>query len=151
MVFTVGYSGDSYVDIEYIDAYFAARNTATWTGELVAKQAAAIRATDYVRALFEQRFDPAKVDPQLLPDNLLKAVSEYALIELVTPGGLAPVAPIGAAQTVVTKEKIGPIETSYTVVGGATANPGTRRKFPVADALIAWLLLPSLGLNRTYR
>lgn len=152
MAFTVGWDGNSLVSVEYADGYFADRATPAWSGDKPAKQGALVRATDYVQALFVARFDPMKVNPALLPPALLQAVCQYALVELTTPGGLAPVASASGATTVVTKEKIGPIETSYSVVAGSVPlAPGARRPFPVADALIAGLLLSTAGANRTYR
>lgn len=152
MAFTVGYDGNSYVSVAYADGRFADRRVTAWTGTNDDKQGALIRATDYVRALFAPRFDPAKVAVDLLPDTLLAAVSEYALVELSTPGGLVPQTGDSAVDTVVIKEKVGPIETQYAVVGGAAnAVAGTRKSFPVADALITRLLLPSTGLSRVIR
>lgn len=155
MAFTVGWDGDSLVSVEYADQRFADRGVTTWTGVDALKQGALVRATDYVRAMFLPRFDPEKVNADLLPDTLLAAVSEYALIELVTTGGLVPAQPTGDSgyNTVVTKEKVGPLETTYAVVGGTAAAvaASTRKSFPIADALIARLLLPSLGLSRTMR
>lgn len=153
MAFTVGGGPDanSYVSVEYVDGYFADRNTAAWTGGTPEKQGALVRASDYVRAVFSNRFDPAKVDLDDLPDTLLKAVSEYGLVELVNPGSLAPNATTSVS-TVVTKEKVGPLETTYAVLGGTdNAVAGARKAFPVADAYMAWLLLPSFGLTRTTR
>jgi hypothetical protein len=152
VAFTVGWGGNSLASVAYADAYFADRATPAWSGDNTTKQGALVRATDYVRALFLPRFDPDKVNALLLPDTLLQAVCQYALVELTTPGGLAPAGSASGATTVVTKEKIGPIETSYSVLAGSTPLPaGTRRPFPVADALIAVLLLSTVGANRTYR
>lgn len=154
MSFTVGGddSATSYVSLAYADAYFADRGSTSWTGTNTLKQGALVRATDYVKAFFAPRFDPDKVDLTALPDKLLKAVCEYAVIELVTPGGLVPSA-ADAASTVVTKEKVGPIETTYAVHGAAVllSSGGTRKLFPVADALMATLLLPSQGLTSVIR
>jgi hypothetical protein len=48
-----------------------------------------------------------------------------------------------------TKKKVGPIETDFAVVAGGKQQ--VRRIFPVPDALIASLLLPSPGLSRVTR
>lgn len=152
MAFTVGWNGNSLVSVEYADQRFTDRGVAAWVGNTQLKQGALVRATDYVNALFRARLDPLKVDPLILPDALLAAVSEYALVELKTPGGLVPQTSDSAVDTVVTKEKVGPIETTYSIIGGAAnATGGTRKSFPVADALIAGLLVPSLGLTRVTR
>lgn len=145
-------ASNSYVSLAYADAYFADRGVSSWAGSDALKQGALVRSTDYVKALFSPRFDPDKVDPTALPDNLLKAVSEYGLVELLTPGGLVP-SVADTANTVVTKEKVGPIETIYAVHGAASvlSSGGTRKLFPVADALIASLLLPMSGLTTVIR
>lgn len=152
MAFTVGGdpSANSYASVEYADGYFADRGVTAWSSAPTpARQGALVRATDYVRAFFEPRFDPALVDPVALPDSLLRAVCLYALAELTSTGSLAPNAP-DSPTTVVTKDKVGPLETTYTVVG-TTPAPGTRKAFPVADALIAGLLLPVQGLTSVIR
>jgi hypothetical protein len=156
VAFTVGWpDGNSAVSVEYADGYFADRNVTAWTGTTAAKQGALIRATDYVKALFAARFDPDLFvvvdDLVVVPEALEKAVVEYALIELVTPGGLAPapqVDPSGVA-VVITRKKVGPIEKEFAPIAGQT--PATRRKFPVPDAFIASLLLPSAGFSRVTR
>jgi len=152
VAFTVGWNGNSLVSVEYADQHFADRGVTAWTGDVAVKQGALVRATDYVRAMFVPRFNPDKVSADLLPDTLLAAVSEYALVEFKTPGGLVPQPSESGVETVVTKEKVGPLETTYAVVGGANAATGGGRKaFPVADALIARLLLASVGLSRVIR
>lgn len=155
MAFTVGWpDGSSYVGVAYADEYFADRGVAGWTGDNAAKQGALTRATDYIRALFAARFDP-DLFPDVteeVPEALLKATCEYALIELSTPSGLAPAPQLDASgySVVKTKQKVGPLERTFAVAGGATG-PRTRRIFPVPDALIASLLLASLGLTRVIR
>ncbi len=158
MAFTVGWPGaSSPVGVPDADAHHSDRGNATWTGSAEAKQAALTRATDYVRTLFARRFDPLLfpvVDELVvIPDALTKAVAEYALIELVTPGGLAPAPAVDVSgySVVKTKKKVGPIESTFAVVGGDGARVKTRRVFPVPDALIASLMLPSLGNNRVIR
>ncbi len=158
MAFTVGWpGGSSPVSVSDADAYFADRGTSAWTGSEPLKQGALTRATDYVKALFLARFDPDLFpvvdDLVTIPEALAKAVCEYALVELVTPSGLAPAPVVDASgYTVVrTKKKVGPIESSFAVAGGDSAKQQTRRRFPIADSLIASLLLPSAGLSRTTR
>lgn len=155
-MFTVGWpEGSSPISAEEADAYFSNRGIAAWTGDPAVKEAALTRATDYVRALFAPRFDPAKFvdafDNDIIPDALKMAVAEYGLIELGTVGGLAP-APVvdqSGYAVVRTKKKVGPIESNYTVVPGSERQ--VRRIFPVPDALIASLMLPSTGLTRVVR
>lgn len=144
---------NSYVTVAYADAYFADRGSTTWTGEDSLKQGALVRATDYVRAFFTPRFDPDKFPEDDLPDALRRAVSEYALIELVTPGSLAPTPKVedSGLSVVTTKRKVGPLERTFAVAGGSDAKPMLRRPYPVPDALIAQVLLPSYGVYRTTR
>jgi hypothetical protein len=156
VAFTVGWpEGSSPISVEYADEYFADRGVTGWTGTDAAKQGALTRATDYVKALFAARFDPElfldEDDVAVLPSALEKAVAEYALVELSTPGGLAPAPTVDASgyAVVKTKTKVGPIESNFAVVAGSKQQ--TRRIFPVPDALIASLLLPSLGLSRVTR
>jgi hypothetical protein len=156
--FTVGWpGGSSPISVEDADAYFADRGVVAWVGDLALKQGALTRATDYVKALFAARFDPdlfiVEDDVVTIPEALAKAIAEYALIELRSPGGLAPTPTVDASgYTVVkTKKKVGPIETNFAIAGGDSARQMTRRIFPVPDALIASLLLPSPGQFRTTR
>jgi hypothetical protein len=158
VAFTIGWpEGSSPISVEYADEYFADRGVTGWTGDDAAKQGALTRATDYIKALFAARFDPAKFldedDVALIPDALEKATAEYALVELSNPGGLAPAPTIDSSgyAVVKTKKKVGPIETNFAIAGGDSAVQRTRRIFPVPDALIASLLLPSPGLFRTTR
>lgn len=154
-MFTVGWpGGSSPISVAYADAYFADRGISSWTGTNTAKEGALTRATDYVKALFANRFDPDLFlvdDVAVIPEALEKGVAEYAVIEIVTPGGLAPVQPVDPSgyPVVMTKKKVGPIEKEFQPVAGSTQM--TRRRFPIADALIASLLLPSLGLSRSTR
>jgi hypothetical protein len=158
VAFTVGWPEESSpISVEEADAYFTGRGITAWTGDAVDKETALTRATDYVKAMFAARFDPDlfldEDDAAIIPSNLKKAVAEYGLVELGTPGGLTPVPVVDASgySVVKTKRKVGPIESGYVIAGGDSAVQQTRRKFPLPDALIASLLLPSVGLNRVTR
>jgi hypothetical protein len=160
VAFAVGWpDGSSPISVEFADGYFSDRGVTAWTdvSSDSAKEAALTRATDYVKAMFANRLDPDVFlvvnDVVTIPEELARAVAEYALVELVTPGGLAPAPTVDASgYTVVTKrEKIGPLETEFAIAGGDSAKRLTRRSFPLADALMASLLLPSSSLTRTSR
>ncbi len=158
MAFTVGWpTGSSPVSVEEADAYFADRDVVAWTDATTGKEGALTRATDYVRTMFAARFDPLlflAVDGVIvIPEALAQATFEYALVELRTPGGLAPAPVLDASgfSVVKTKKKVGPIESTFQVVGGEGAKPQTRRSFPIPDALIASLLVRSVATNRTTR
>jgi hypothetical protein len=156
VAFTVGWpDGNSGISVEYADAYFADRGIPAWAGEESVKQGALVRATDYVKALFAERFDPdifAAAAPDV-PEALAKALCEYALLELGKPGALTPAPAIDASgfSVVTTKRKVGPLERNFAAVGTVDGGPRTRRIFPLPDSLIASLLLPSVGYTRTTR
>lgn len=171
---TTGVLDDDYAGGPYADTYFGGRGVVAWQG--VDRLAALVRATDYVKALFAPYFDPAKFLPgasywllqrvrgeissgklstldaldaagAVIPDVLVRAVCQYALVEVVTPGGLAPVPQVdGSGYSVVqTSRKIGPIQRTFAVVGKST-KPPSRRLFPLADGLIAQVLLPATNV-----
>lgn len=153
MAVTVGYpDGDAWADVAFANAYFGARAVTAWAGSDDVKIGALVRATDYVKALFAARFDPELFE-LTVPVELQKAVSEYALIDLASPGSLAPAPQVDASGFAVikTKQKIGPLERDYAAVGASTGRPMLRRFYPIPDALIAALLLPTLTTNRVVR
>lgn len=158
MAFTVGWpDGLSIVSVAYADEYFADRGVVAWAGVDNLKQGALVRATDYIKTMFALRFDPelfvdADSNP-ITPEELEVACCEYALVELKTPGGLAPAPQVDASgyAMAVTKKKIGPIEKTFSVIGGDSAVLRTRRIFPIPDALIASLLLPATAFTRVTR
>lgn len=149
MPFVAGPGGNSLASLAYADGYFADRGLAGWTGDDGAKQGALVRATDYVFGVFGPYLDPAKMaaaaasDPADYPDALKRAGCLYALVEIATPGGLAPAPVVDASGygVVLTQRKVGPIQRNYAVVGDTTRGP-TRRRFPLADALVAQVLTP---------
>jgi hypothetical protein len=114
---------NSYVDLEYADAYHAVRGNSLWTGTDEQKQAALIKATDYIEQVYGQRFIAFGYSDSLLawprydlmtyenlgiPENLKKAVSELALEAL--SNDLNPVInPVAAVK----REKVDVLETEY--------------------------------------
>lgn len=157
MAFTVGWpGGSSPVSVTDADSYFSDRGATAWAGTNAVKQGALTRATDYVKAMFLARFNTdlfvVNTGIVTIPDALSKAICEYAIIELVTPGSLAPPLKVddsGNAVVMVAK-KVGPIEKRYQVIGGGSRWM-SRRRFPIPDALIAALLLPNYGASRVTR
>lgn len=161
MAFTVedgtGVTGaNAYVDVTYADAYFSDRAVTAWTGDNAAKQAAIIKATDYIETRWGDRFlgSPEFLDPRQplgfprtklydragqlvegIPDNLKKATAEYALRAL--SGELMPDPTTDASGAVIVgnRQKVGPIETevTYSTALGVQA----LKPYPAADRLLS--------------
>jgi hypothetical protein len=148
-------------DVAYADAYFADRNITAWTGADSAKQAALIKATDYIETRWSSRFrgyvlseDQALSFPRTginhdgeVPHAIRKATAEYALRAL---GGtaLAPdpsAASVGGA-VISTRKVVGPIETETKYSSGAT--PSLFQPYPMADELVRKLLRTGLSVVR---
>lgn len=147
-------------DVAFADAYFTDRAVAAWTGEDGAKQAALIKATDYVEGRWSARFAGAEQfpdNPQALsyprtgigwdgavPTGIQRAVCEYALRALSKP--LAPDPKVDASGFPVqgSRKKVGPIETETTYVAGVTT-PNAFVPYPAADMLIKPFLTSSGG------
>jgi hypothetical protein len=111
---TVVAGANSYVSLAYANTHHTDRGNTAWTGADSAKQACLIRATDYVDKRFgllfkgrrksnDQSLEWPRVEawradgfeiPEM-PDQLLKAVSEYALramlVGVLSPDGPSPV------------------------------------------------------------
>jgi DnaT-like ssDNA binding protein len=102
---------NAYVDVAFADTYHSDRNHTNWTGSTTLKQAAIIRASEYVDKRFGRKFRGARQAERqglewprldafddddyalnginLIPQQLKKAVAEYALRAL-RKGELAP-------------------------------------------------------------
>lgn len=142
---------NSWADIAFIDAYFADRGIATWTGdETTIKEPAAIRATDYVHTRFGRSWIPVngdEVDPDVLytfdgtiPVNLKKAIAEYSLRALSATLAPDPTVDANGLVTVLTKKQLGPLQKQYDLVGNPKATPALLRNYPAADMLLASLV-----------
>lgn len=147
----------SYITVNEADDYFADRGVIGWTGEDLIKQAALIRATDYIDGRFGQRFigtkkttvqalawprtDAADFEDTDIPVKLRFACCEYALRALTAE--LAPDLKIDASGViaVATKKKVGPIETEFSIPQtGLGATPMLFRPYPAADMLLRGLV-----------
>lgn len=149
----------SYASLADADAYFSARAVTAWTGTDAAKEAALVKATDYVETRFASSFIGSResTDQPLswprrasldgadltgtVPDRLKKAVMEYALQALTTELLSVPADQNVAGEIVRKKEKIGPVERE--VEYAATAQAGAAvfvKTFPQADILISSLI-----------
>jgi len=150
------------------DAYHAARGRADWgDGNQDARTAALVRGSDYVDQRYTAADCPATfpghraggreqerawprfgvvdrdgnaVDPGTVPPEVVRAAFEAAYREFLAPGSLSPDY-VAAEQ--VTREKVGPIETSY-ATGGALPN---RPVVPAIDEILAGLLFRRCGVG----
>ena len=119
---TIVDEANSYVSVEYADAFFAERGITAWDGEDTAKQYALVKATDYVDTFNNEFKDTSKGGPLYFPSNnesglgempsqLLKAVCEYALIALSTPLTPNPVIDNSGMQLESFEKTVGPLTT----------------------------------------
>lgn len=148
---------NSYASIAEADSYFADRGNTSWTGADAVKQAALVKATDYIEGRFGQRFIGAKKTitqalawPRTgaadfaytaIPVGLRRACCEYAVRALSAE--LAPDLKVDASglTVVATKKKVGPIETDYAVPQtGLGSTPMLFRPYPAADMLLRGLV-----------
>lgn len=157
-------NANSYATVEFADAYFEDRGNTDWTGDDAAKQKVLVRATDYVEGRFGLRFIgeqktltqslswpryyAAPYEDDVIPLKLQKAVCEYAVRAI--SGKLAPDLEVtdSGHSVVITKEKVGPIETEY-AKANEFAQAAVFRPYPEADMLLAGLLDSASG--RTIR
>lgn len=147
-------NANSYVDLTFADSYFEDRGNAVWAAASEAqKKVALIKATDYVESRFTFHGEPysddqalhfptedyESDDPAVMPVNLLKAVSEYALRALSAE--LAPDLAVDdtGGRVVEKTEKVGPLEET-TKYSEATAIQRFR-PYPAADILLRGLVV----------
>lgn len=152
---------NSYVSVEFADAYFSARNVTSWADLTTeAKEVSLIKATDYIDAKNAYRFttkpinaEQALVLPRVfflnaaynkivgVPVLWLKAVCEYALIassrDLFTP-------PSAGEKEIKSEEVVvGPIKTKTEFLD--TPVQGSFLSYPSADRLVLQLLGSTSG------
>lgn len=154
---------NSYAALDFANDYFTERAVAGWTGADDVKQAALIRATDYIEGRFGQRFIGDKVDaaqslswPRTdagdygedeVPIKLQRATCEYALRALTAALAPDPLVDDSGVTVVTVRKKLGPLEKQLQVVG--SGYPQLIRAYPSADMLLNGLLNPAAG--RVYR
>ena len=151
---------NAYADRTYANTYFTARNIAGWTGANDVKDAALIRATDYIDRRWgasfvgRREFDNDTNELQWprvgvydregravegIPDRLARATCEYALRALTDE--LMPDPEVSASGLVLSeRSKVGPIETETRYSEGSTAP--LLRSYPIADRLIMEYVTP---------
>lgn len=111
---------NSYASLAQAAAYHAARGNGTWTGSDAVKEAALIRATQWIDGRYGDQWpgvrrylraqaldwpradaydrDGTYVDLETIPPEVVQATCEAALRELVTPGSLSPDVTPGTAK-----------------------------------------------------
>lgn len=135
----------SYVSVSDADAYHAARGNTAWVdGGADVKEAALVRATDYIdgdngprwpgiRATAAQALDWPRLEAydrdgylqEGLPEAVIRATCEAAFVEFQSAGALTEELERGGA---VIREKVGPIETEYSPnAPAATVYPAIRK------------------------
>ena len=131
-------NADAYVSVEFADEFFSARGNQTWAGLGSAdKEAAIIKATDYLEAVYWEKWqgEKLKADQALafprkpfgMPAKFKSAVCELAI--RANAGEL-----MSDIERLTTKEKVGSIEVEY----AQNADPATKY------AYVASLLKPFL-------
>lgn len=121
-------NANSYVSVADAAAFHTARGNATWTGTDAVKEAAILRAMDYVEGMPWKGQKTAYANPlqwprlnvvdrngqdvpaDSVPQGVVYALCAAALVELVTPGALAPALARGG---MVKRKKVDVIETEF--------------------------------------
>lgn len=153
-------TANSLCSVADADAYFIDRKVTTWVGTSVDKEAALVRATDFIELTFGQRFKGSKLlttqalsfpradisADGVVPVKVKRAVAEYALRSL-TGTALMPDPTVVATGQPLKRvlEKLEGVATIETEYGSASA---TLPRFPAADGLLQEYVRPG---GRTYR
>ena len=148
---------NSYASVETADSYHSARGNSTWTEASTSpdqgKTAALIRATQSLDAIYRSRFPGTKtngrdqtlewprtdatdaedevIDDEEIPTEVIHALCELALRELVEAGSTTPDLERGGA---IKRLKAGSVEIEY----GSNASLNTT--FQTVDGILAGLL-----------
>lgn len=113
-------TANSYASLVEASAYHSARGNGAWTGSDALKEAALIRATQWLDGRYGNRWpgvrrylraqaldwpradaydrDGTYVDIETIPPEVVNATCEAALRELIAPGGLSPDVTPGTAK-----------------------------------------------------
>lgn len=144
---TIKGEGNSFATLSFANSYFAERAILTWKGTDAVKEAALVRATDYIDTRFGDRFTCEALELEEIPVNLQRACSEYALRALSAALAPDPVLDASGVSVVTVAKTLGPLEKKFQVLGSGV--PQILRSYPAADMLLRGLLIPITG--RTYR
>ena len=143
-------NANAYVSVEFADEYFSARGNQTWAGLGSAdKEAAIIKATDYLEAVYWEKWQGEKLKanqalafprkPFGMPAKFKSAVCELAI--RANEGEL-----MSDVERLTTKEKVGSIEVEY----AQNADPATKYAY-VASLLKPFLKSASAMVMRLER
>lgn len=149
---------------EDAEAYHSARGNTAWaTASSEAQDAALVRASQGLDALYGARYPGAvadaaqallwprrgvtyrghHLDEDAVPLPIIRAAYELALRELNSPGSIIPdFDPSGTIKR--ERKKLGPLEQELEYASPATAS-AARPAFVVVDGILAELLLPTPG------
>jgi hypothetical protein len=149
-------AANAYISVAAADTYFLDRSITSWVGSTAQKQAAVIKATDYIEARWSSRFMGRKQyaeTPQALsfprvniidrngqyvtgiPEKLKRATAEYALRALGSELLPDPTIHESGLAIVAKREKVGPLEEETQFQANVT-NPTLMRPYPAADRLL---------------
>lgn len=155
-------AANAYVSVADADAYFADRGDPTaWSGATdPAKQAAIVKATDYIEKRFGHRFVGTKgsstqalswprdnaydrdgflLADDEVPTKVANATAEYALRAIAATLMPDPTINVDTAGQIVRKhEKVGPIERELEYQGSGGDLPA----YPHADLMLRGMLIP---------
>ena len=162
---------NSYTTEEFANDYFLDRANAVWAAATkAAKEAALIKATDYMELRFKDRWkgnlapeattlsfprqyfydrkgEQVNFEVDGIPTDIQKATAEYALRAL--SADLLPDPSVADSGQAIkrTFDKVGPIETEIEYDSGA-ARPDLIRPYPTADRLLTFWLAGTGGVIR---
>lgn len=117
---------NAYVSIEFADEYFSARKNEAWAGlDSAAKEAAIIKATDYLEAVYWEKWQGEKLkEDQALAFPRkpfgMPAKFKFAVCELAIKANSGEL--LSDIERLTTKEKVGSIEVEYS----SSADPTTK-------------------------
>lgn len=147
-------NSNAYANDTFADAYFAERAVSGWTATQEEKQAALIRATDYIEGRYGLRFIGVKVSatqslswPRTgagdygsdeVPLKLQRATCEYALRALTAALAPDPTYNEAGVSVVTTRQKLGPLEKQFEVIGSGALK--LIRAYPAADMMLNGLV-----------
>lgn len=148
----------AYVEVSEADSYHSARGNAAWTGENDAKEAAIVRASEYIDAAYGTRFPGQKTGGRSqslqwprekwdgsyvkddegfdimndeIPQEIADATCEAALRELTDPGSMMPDLERGGG---IRAMSAGSVSIEY------QANASAKTTFSIIDGILSGLL-----------
>lgn len=139
---TIQGEGNTLVALDTANTYFSDRAVTAWAdADDPAREAALIRATDYIDTRFGDRFTDEALALTEVPVKLQRAACEYALRALSARLAPDPVLDAAGVPVVTVRSKLGPLEEQFQVVGNGS--PDLLRSYPEADMLLKGLLNPA--------